>query len=262
MYVRLAFAVAAHLEPEILIADEVLAVGDTAFQKKCLAKMASIAREGRTVLFVSHNLSAVSSLCNRTMSFQNGVRTADGATSKIISYYLELSEAAIIAATRPGEYDLRQHTNNYGEKLHVLGLRLLGADGRPKDSFAMGESLTAEVEVQDIHLFEDAMVGITFKTGEDRWLASLNTGMSCSAIERPRTIRERATMKVRRLPFLPGTYWLAISVSRERSYRTDYVERAAAITVVPADVYGTDYPMAPHLGVVFLEGEWTISSSD
>ena len=90
MYVRLAFAVAAHLEPEILIVDEVLAVGDAEFQKKCLGKMEDAARGGRTVLFVSHNMGAIGALCPRTIYFNNGRIKCMGATSDIIPAYLSL----------------------------------------------------------------------------------------------------------------------------------------------------------------------------
>jgi len=89
MYVRLAFAVAAHLEPEILIVDEVLAVGDAQFQKKCLGKMENVAKEGRTVLFVSHNMSALQSLCRRAIWLSSGRIVADGETSLVVSNYLK-----------------------------------------------------------------------------------------------------------------------------------------------------------------------------
>ena len=89
MYVRLAFAVAAHLDPEIIIIDEVLAVGDAEFQKKCLGKMSEIAGAGRTVLFVSHNMAAVQALCPRTIYLASGVVAGNGATAEIISQYLE-----------------------------------------------------------------------------------------------------------------------------------------------------------------------------
>lgn len=89
MYVRLAFAVAAHLEPEILIVDEVLAVGDAQFQKKCLGKMGDVGREGRTVLFVSHNLTAVRSLCNRGILLKEGIMMADGVSGEVVSKYTE-----------------------------------------------------------------------------------------------------------------------------------------------------------------------------
>jgi len=88
MYVRLAFAVAAHLEPEILVVDEVLAVGDAAFQTKCLGKMGEVAREGRTVLFVSHNMTAVKALCSRGIVIEAGQIIFDGDTSKAVEFYL------------------------------------------------------------------------------------------------------------------------------------------------------------------------------
>lgn len=90
MYMRLAFAVAAHLEPEILLIDEVLAVGDAQFQKKCLGKMSEVAHEGRTVLFVSHNMTAVNQLCPRTIMLAEGRVALQGETSEVVSQYLKL----------------------------------------------------------------------------------------------------------------------------------------------------------------------------
>jgi lipopolysaccharide transport system ATP-binding protein len=89
MYVRLAFAVAAHLEPEILIVDEVLAVGDAAFQKKCLGKMEEVGREGRTVVFVSHNMGAIKSLCSRAIMLSRGSKEFDGVATEVIDKYLQ-----------------------------------------------------------------------------------------------------------------------------------------------------------------------------
>src|SRR5205823_2270454 len=88
MYIRLAFAVAAHLEPEILLVDEVLAVGDAAFQKKCLGKMGDVAKEGRTVLFVSHNVPAIQSLCTRAIVLHGGHIAHDGETEEVVRQYL------------------------------------------------------------------------------------------------------------------------------------------------------------------------------
>ena len=93
MYLRLAFAVAAHLQPDILIVDEVLAVGDAAFQRKCLGKMGDVAKQGRTVLFVSHNMGAVRSLCTRALVFSAGRVEFDGLTDEAISYYLTKTAA-------------------------------------------------------------------------------------------------------------------------------------------------------------------------
>ena len=110
MYVRLAFAVAAHLEPEILLVDEVLAVGDAAFQKKCLGKMDDVAKRGRTVLFVSHNMNAIMGLCARTMWLDNGRRAADGDTSSVVSAYLRDSHMPLgeaVFAEPQGTKDVR-----------------------------------------------------------------------------------------------------------------------------------------------------------
>ena len=94
MYVRLAFAVAAHLEPEILVVDEVLAVGDAQFQKKCLGKMEAVAKEGRTVLFVSHNMAALQSLCDRAICLNSGQIVADGIANEVVTKYLQDGVAA------------------------------------------------------------------------------------------------------------------------------------------------------------------------
>src|SRR5262249_2440687 len=91
MYVRLAFAVAAHLEPEVLVVDEVLAVGDAAFQKKCLGKMSGVARQGRTVLFVSHNMGAVSNLCERGILLEAGRIVFSGSARDTIQQYNQLT---------------------------------------------------------------------------------------------------------------------------------------------------------------------------
>src|SRR5687768_14793385 len=103
MYTRLAFAVAAHLEPEILIVDEVLAVGDAAFQKKCLGKMNDVSREGRTVLFVSHNLTAVRSLCSRVILLRNGSIVADETPEMAVSSYIaEMKDSTFVREYAPG----------------------------------------------------------------------------------------------------------------------------------------------------------------
>lgn len=115
MYVRLAFAVAAHLEPEILVVDEVLAVGDAQFQKKCLGKMEAVASEGRTVLFVSHNMGALLNLCNKAVLLNQGKMISEGSTDEIVKQYISLgkeSPGEILWADRtkaPGNEKIRLH---------------------------------------------------------------------------------------------------------------------------------------------------------
>jgi lipopolysaccharide transport system ATP-binding protein len=115
MYVRLAFAVAAHLEPEILLVDEVLAVGDAAFQKKCLGKMGDVARGGRTVFFVSHNLSALRNLCPRALLLHEGRALADGASADVVARYIDMGRDTkgealwVDPGAAPGNEKVRLH---------------------------------------------------------------------------------------------------------------------------------------------------------
>jgi lipopolysaccharide transport system ATP-binding protein len=95
MYMRLAFAVAAHLEPEILIVDEVLAVGDAEFQKKCVGKMGEVSKEGRTVLLVSHNMTVLSSLCDRAILLENGTKILEGSAEKVVSTYIQSARVSV-----------------------------------------------------------------------------------------------------------------------------------------------------------------------
>ena len=141
MYVRLAFAVAAHLEPEILVVDEVLAVGDAAFQKKCIGKMSDVAQHGRTVLFVSHNMAAVKTLCSRTLLLDQGRLVADGPSAQVISSYLSagrVSSAEIVwndMARAPGTDIFR-----------LRSVRLRNAAGDIESDFSARESIDVEIE--------------------------------------------------------------------------------------------------------------------
>ena len=135
MYVRLAFAVAAHLEPEILIVDEVLAVGDAQFQKKCLGKMGDVAKKlGRTVLFVSHNTSAVRSLCSRCLYLQNGSLAMSGETTEVLACYA--SDVQSGGATRITGF----------EQLLIENVSLLDDGGRPCANYPTGSSLTIDID--------------------------------------------------------------------------------------------------------------------
>ena len=136
MKVRLAFAVAAYLEPEILIIDEVLAVGDAAFQRKCLGKMGEVARSGRTVLFVSHNMGAVTNLCSSAMWLDFGAVRAHGEVSSTTSAYLN-------SDTTGSSSTSQWHRSGTGEA-RFTDVRLTDLEGNQRDAFMMGESLIVE----------------------------------------------------------------------------------------------------------------------
>ena len=139
MYVRLAFAVAAHLEPEVLIVDEVLAVGDAAFQKKCLGKMESFARSGRTVLFVSHNMEAVRTLCQRCVWLKNGRLHQDGKAEEIVeNYFNNVATHESFSCTN----------EDYGLTVKKVALR--NDRGEETSQFRPGEDLTVEI-LYDAH---------------------------------------------------------------------------------------------------------------
>jgi lipopolysaccharide transport system ATP-binding protein len=137
MYVRLAFAVAAHLEPEILLVDEVLAVGDAAFQKKCLGKMGDVAKEGRAVLFVSHNMGAIKGLCTRGIWIDQGQIAMDGDAERTISHYLD---SIFEKGFETGIHDLK-----LDDRLQIRRVVLKNSDGKPSREFAPGDDLTIEI---------------------------------------------------------------------------------------------------------------------
>jgi len=141
MYVRLAFAVAAHLEPEILIVDEVLSVGDAAFQKKCLTKMQDVGKRGRTVLFVSHNMSAIARLCERVILLDEGKVVADGLSHQVVSAYL----SAGIGATAVREWP--DHGKAPGRDVARLrAVRVRTEDGRIADAVDIRRPVAIEME--------------------------------------------------------------------------------------------------------------------
>jgi homopolymeric O-antigen transport system ATP-binding protein len=141
MYLRLAFAVAAHLEPEILLVDEVLAVGDARFQKKCLNKMQDVGQQGRTVLFVSHNMLAVARLCERTILLNEGGVERDGPSSLVVKAYLESDE---------GTTAVRQWTDatrmSGGDVARLCAVRVTGEDGRVTGSVDIRRRVGIEIE--------------------------------------------------------------------------------------------------------------------
>ncbi|HET6496188.1 MAG TPA: polysaccharide ABC transporter ATP-binding protein [Thermoleophilia bacterium] len=153
MFVRLAFAVAAHLEPEILLVDEVLAVGDLSFQRKCLGQMEEIAGTGRTVFFVSHNMNAVRGLCTRCVQIDGGRLVADGPTEDVVRNYIV--EQTTDSATR---LDLARPIGKDDELL-ITGLHVLDPRGKAGGPFHSKEELTVEIDVRILRANEGFQVG-------------------------------------------------------------------------------------------------------
>lgn len=152
MYVRLAFAVAAHLDPEILIIDEVLAVGDAEFQKKCVDKMKSAsAGQGKTILFVSHNLAFVQALCPRAILLEKGQLKADGPTADVIQHYIQGFQPAHSALTRSGTF-----------QAELRSLHIFNEQGRPVALLQQGQPCTFVLEYYAKHALENVTVALGF----------------------------------------------------------------------------------------------------
>ena len=132
MYVRLAFAVAAHLEPEILIVDEVLAVGDVAFQKKCLGKMEDVGKEGRTVLFVSHNMATIKQLCTKGIMLENGLVRYQGGIRNVIESYERSVLSLKVTSLLPGVV-YEKHCNKNNDSFWISKIEMFDEDNRPKE---------------------------------------------------------------------------------------------------------------------------------
>lgn len=161
MYMRLAFAVAAHLEPEILIVDEVLAVGDAAFQKKCLGKMDNIARQGRTVLFVSHNMMVISKLCQTVMAMDGGRLVNFGAARPVIAEYMHTADAA------SGERQWQELDTAPGDEyLRIRQVSTLDAERRPLAAIAQDAAFVIRVVYEVLKPMSGAHVRIRLKTEE------------------------------------------------------------------------------------------------
>lgn len=244
MYVRLAFAVAAHLEPEILIVDEVLAVGDIQFQTKCLGKMSDVAHAGRTVLFVSHNLAAVEALCNRATLLDAGQIVADGSASECITAYLRLgSEGANCSL------DQRQDRQGLGN------IRLESLDIVAPEGVATGRPFGARIK------FKPAIRGCNFvkEIGISIWseknvrLISISSEFNGEVLDIPPA--GWAECLIPSLPLVEGRYVLNAFVVSQFGLE-DYVERVTGFTVSAGDFFGSGKSVDPAWGMVAVKHQW------
>jgi lipopolysaccharide transport system ATP-binding protein len=232
MYLRLAFGVAAHLEPEILIVDEVLAVGDAAFQKKCLGKMKAVAGEGRTVLFVSHNMAAVSNLCDTALVLDSGNVVFRGTAGEAIRRYIQ------------GEVSTAPEGVLLGvDRLGAGGVRLkrmrIASNGRETGTYTCG----APLEIGFYYEMSDA-VGAADLSIQVRFLDDL--GATLITLWNRMVLQDRIryprsgwlTFRLDSLPLRPGRYPLTVWVKSGRGIE-DWIERSICLEVVEGDVFGT-----------------------
>lgn len=215
MYVRLAFAVAAHLDPEILIVDEVLAVGDAGFQKKCLGKMSEVSHGGRTVLFVSHNLGLVGKLCDRTLLLSGGRVAAIGTTEATVARYLSEGLAA------SSQVDLRNSLERGGNGLvRFVSASITNGAGEPCQVFHIGDTIRVRLEMESAGAVPSAR--FTVSAVDDRGVpifhvADLDVGCQLEALRAKETIQ----LTFEDIRLYPGEYILSLwvgAVSVDEAY--------------------------------------------
>jgi lipopolysaccharide transport system ATP-binding protein len=262
MRVRLAFAVAAHLEPEILIIDEVLSVGDSAFQAKCLDKMRAIAGEdGRTVLYVSHNLVTVEHLCPRSILLVDGRLVFDGDTADTLRRYLR-SVPHEEHGVSPGVFDLTGVDRTESGFDNVLQRVVLRPDrGVPANTIGMGDPLRIEIEVEGLDATPDAGMIVTIGSDSAQCLFRLTSRAVRPTIAHPRCPRETIVIDVPSIQLTPGDYHLDVSVGvdpRIGRGTIDEVQHAATFSVAATDVFGTGHRYGRHDGVFVVPWEWEV----
>jgi lipopolysaccharide transport system ATP-binding protein len=252
MYVRLAFAVAAHLESEILLVDEVLAVGDAAFQKKCLGKMHEASVSGRTVLFVSHNMVAVESLCTRCLFLADGRLQATGSPKDVIAHYLFRS-----AQPNAGRRSLVPHSGRTSGSTPVMTeVALLSRSSEPVGCIRMGEALSIRIDFCSRDSPVRPAIGVVLKGVHAGPILGFDSrmlnGESCDGPE----AEGRLVCDFGNLPLMPGVYFIDLYFGDERSpsENLDIIHEAISFEVLPSDVLGTGKLPPATAGPIFWPG--------
>lgn len=252
MFMRLAFSVAAHLEPEILVVDEVLAVGDAAFQKKCLGKMDGAAQEGRTILFVSHNMPMIQALCDRAIWLRDGRVVEDGAPADVVQHYLQSQSVPAVASLD----DRGDRSGDGTARVVSLEIESADADGviRPTSKllFRMGYRSDGPLRFPQflISVYDDVGVGLFLLHSEftDRLPEVLP----------PQGV---VTCETDAINLTPGRCTVAVELLKG-NVRADLVEDAASFDVEHDDVFGTGM-LPPREWVRYVLGQrWLLNGAD
>jgi len=258
MYVRLAFAVAAHLEPEVLVVDEVLAVGDAGFQKKCLGKMEEVSKEGRTVLFVSHNMAAVEALCSRCVALRSGRVTHIGDSTDVVHKYL--AEMASVNQS----LSLAERSDRLGSgQVRYTNVRFLNESGHEINQITMGAPVTIEAHFNVNESIREPIFGFLLT---DEMGKTVVRAYSRESYHGPTPdIRQSGVVRCQfpELPLMYGQYHLRLWLGHHRNNVVDDIEYAASLEVLQRDVYDTGIPPdANNGGHFYLPHSWDITQLD
>lgn len=252
MYVRLAFAVAAHLDCEILMIDEVLAVGDAQFQQKCLGKMGDIAKQGRTVLFVSHNISMILKLCKIGILFQSGRVTDEGEISKVVNQYLAL------AVVSTSVKDLNSYQRDGSGKIRVTEFSVCNQKG---DSWLYPDQpaifkMKLSTKIRGLRS-SNAIVAIGIDNNFGERLIELHTNFDKAYLNNNFIFGKDITLvcRTKNFPVKPGTYYLTLYVSYSNEL-CDRLKDVMRVEVKENDFFNTGYLPSQTQGWLLIEQQW------
>ncbi len=233
MYVRLAFAVAVHVDPEILLVDEVLSVGDEPFQRKCLDRIRRFQREGRTIVFVSHGLDQVRQLCDRAVLLDHGRQLVDGTPTEAVRAFRDLNQAAE-EAEEEKNVDLAAQGNR---RVTISDVSVADSDGRPVRTLPSGSGLQVRFRVDPGSPLDDWIVGVAIEDSGGQVVWGSNSDMQGYALPELTGGPEEVTVEFPEVPLAEGVYQISIAVASTGN-RTVYhrVNRLATFRVV-TDTY-------------------------
>ena len=257
MKIRLGFAVAAHLEPDVLIIDEVLAVGDVQFQKKCLGKMRDVAGSGRTVLFVSHQMPAVKNLCTRCLLLHEGELVEEGDTEYVINEYLKLCQEET-------ETPLAERTDRQGSgRMRFTDIKLANKHGKKTAAWINGEDqqLILTLNNKTDQRIENVQVDLGINNDYGERISKLSneyTGDQLPLLE-PGLNRLRITIS--NLSLTPGRYTLTL-FSRSGDEILDWIGHALPVDIEAGDFYGTGKVVSSQEGMMLLKHDYKLEKPE
>lgn len=262
MYVRLAFAVAAYMDPEILVIDEVLAVGDIGFQNKCLGKIGEVGESGKTVLFVSHNLALVKHLCQRAILLESGQLTSDGPASEVIARYRQNVEASmdLILAYHVDQDRLDNRRND--QPAFVSQIEILDNDFTPAVTIRTGDRIIIRIYYHSEMKYRAPAFRVRINTWTKDELIRLSTtpisGFDVEDIQGDGYI----DLTIDSLPLTGGEYFIDIGIARENvEWIVDY-EDIVSFRVTPSDVYGSGMALENSRGYFVVSHSWSMQHTN
>ncbi len=225
MYVRLGFAVAVHVEPDILLVDEVLAVGDEGFQRKCLDRIRSFQQQGRTIVIVSHDMDQILHVCDRAVMLEHGKIKKIGAPSEVVR------EFRLYMLKR----DLAYAWDTGSREIEIMSAEIFGADGAVPEFFSPGDELTIQMDLKANVPVRDPVVAIAIHDDQNRYVYGTNTGWR--GVEFPDFRgKHRVQFVLKSLPFLEGRFFVTLAVHSRYSDRVYHLqEQRYTFTVVRGD---------------------------